>query len=93
MIELELLQLYRVVAGASLSGCGIFYVLGGVLCVGRLKRGALNGLAALVSTFMALEYPDIMSRLNQQVVHTPLLQSRISLSVQLCMDAQCPRLQ
>ncbi|KAF5842241.1 hypothetical protein DUNSADRAFT_8304 [Dunaliella salina] len=32
------LRLYKEVAGLSMTGCGLFYVLGGVTCIGCLKR-------------------------------------------------------
>ncbi|KAK9832272.1 hypothetical protein WJX74_005076 [Apatococcus lobatus] len=51
-------QLYRIVAGASLSGCGIFYVLGGVLCVGRLKRARYKRTAELVKVQQELDSVD-----------------------------------
>ena len=35
------LRLYRAVAGASLLACAAVYVAAGLLCLGRLKRGAL----------------------------------------------------
>ena len=35
------LRLYRAVAGASLLACAAVYVGAGLLCLGRLKRGAL----------------------------------------------------
>ena len=33
------LQLYRTVAGVSLLTCSSFYILGGLLCFGRLRKG------------------------------------------------------
>ena len=33
------LQLYRTVAGASLLICSAFYVLGGLLCFGSIRKG------------------------------------------------------
>ena len=33
------LALYRVVASCSLLGCAALYVVGGVLCVGKLTKG------------------------------------------------------
>lgn len=35
------LQLYRTVAGVSLLACSCFYILGGVLCFGRVQKGRL----------------------------------------------------
>ena len=33
------LQLYRTVAGVSLLVCSAFYIIGGVLCFGRIRKG------------------------------------------------------
>lgn len=36
------LQLYRTVAGVSLLACSFFYILGGILCFGRFRKGGLD---------------------------------------------------
>ena len=33
------LQLYRTVAGVSLLVCSAFYIIGGILCFGRIRKG------------------------------------------------------
>lgn len=33
------LQLYRAIAGVSLLVCSSFYILGGMLCFGRIRKG------------------------------------------------------
>ena len=36
------LQLYRTVAGVSLLACSFFYILGGILCLGRTRKGGFE---------------------------------------------------
>lgn len=43
------LQLYRLPAAISLLACSGLYILGGMLCLGRRKRGVLSLHAMLVS--------------------------------------------
>ena len=38
------LQLYRTVAGVSLLVCSAFYIIGGVLCFGRIRKGNIVSL-------------------------------------------------
>lgn len=43
------LQLYRSVAGFSLLACSAFYIMGGLLCFGRIRKGMIVGLSCLLA--------------------------------------------